>query len=192
MKRTIVAVLMICQAALYAKPVEVLIDTSGSMSGREAEVLALAENLFAYSRKHGSVVGLTLFSDDTIRLNRVPDSVLMGGGTNLTGALQELNADRKNMRALIVITDGMPNDAASAKAQMDRMRRSGIKICGAYIGKSGNANAGRDFLEKNVDVFVSDSSAHEALKSCFDRAEIKDAVKATYEEKIKKIPDGGW
>lgn len=118
------------------------IDCSGSMAGQKLEQAKRGAEDFANSAVvAGYAVGLVEFSDEA-RVTCVPQStrltlatrlnaLVASGGTNLTSALvlaaSNLARERAE-RAIVVVTDGMPNDPPGALRAAKAASESGIRI----------------------------------------------------------------
>ena len=165
---------------VLANEVEVVIDTSGSMSGREREVLGVLQSLL--QKKDSNKIGITLFNNTTQRISHVPKKLTMHGGTNLTGALNE--AKRHNPKSIIILTDGRPNNEKSAAAKMQELRDQKIVICSAYIG-DGKAPS---LLQKYSDEVFTVKDINDSLNKCLAIPKIKKLIVPAPEESTPAIP----
>ena len=124
-----------------------IVDVSGSMQtcdapGGRSRYAAACGELAKLQADHPGKVGVIAFSS-TVEF--VPGGVppMLGGGTNLTAALEyALIVD--GLAQLVVISDGEPNDEASALAAARRFRESTISC--VYVGPEGGDGAA--FLAK--------------------------------------------
>lgn len=134
-----------------------LIDCSGSMAGYKLEQAKSGAVDFAEDAlRKDYLVGLIEFADtasclceptqDISSLRRNIQSLLVDGGTNMTDALQ-LGVERlaliNGMRAIVVVTDGMPNDPTGVLSVARRAKDNGIEIIAI-----GTDDADRGFLSK--------------------------------------------
>jgi len=128
--------------------VVVLVDVSGSMhtcdsrGGRSRYDVALDE-LAALQNGMPGKIAILAFSDSTLF---VPSGAppMLGGSTNLAGALRFARmADTGDVR-FVIVSDGQPDDAAGALAEAAKFR--GL-IDVVYVGPEDHAS-GRDFLTR--------------------------------------------
>lgn len=134
-----------------------VMDTSGSMSGQGIQEAIRAALSFLDNTNADAVkVGLIEFGNRTgIVQNLTPDlnkvrgavrSMQANGGTPLTEGLEAAEREMAQIeqnRVLIVLTDGCPNNANSALAVGDRLKRSGVRIIAIGVG-----SADHDFLRR--------------------------------------------
>lgn len=118
----------------------VIVDTSGSMSGRPYE--QACEELRKLQASLPGQVAVISFSDRPVFCpGGVPH--YSGGGTNLARALAFIHvADGCEMR-FVVISDGYPDDAQAALREAGKFTS---RIDTVYIGPEGGPGA--DFLRK--------------------------------------------
>ena len=171
---------LVAVATLMANNIEVLVDTSGSMKGREQEVKETIKDI----AKRKSDIGITLFNDNTKRVNSTNiTNLTMNGGTNLSGALLEVEKSY-NPKGIIVITDGRPNDANKTKQIMQKLRQKNIVICSAYIGKGTIPIILRD----NSDVAFTIKNINDSINKCFTSPELQQVIKPVVKIETKKLP----
>ena len=164
---------------ILANEVEVVIDTSGSMGGREKEVLSVLQSLL--QKKDSDKIGITLFSNTTQRISHLPKKLTMKGGTNLTGALNE--AQKHSPKSVIIFTDGRPNNEKSAATKMQELREKKIVICSAYIG-DGKAPS---LLQKYSDEVFTIKDINRSLNKCLAIPRIKNLIVPAPEESTPAI-----
>lgn len=170
---------LIAVATLMANNIEVLVDTSGSMKGREKEVIEVIKNI----KNKKSDIGITLFNNVTKRVNSNNiTNFIMSGGTNLSGALIEV--EKYNPKGIIVITDGRPNDANKTKQIMQELRQKNIVICSTYIGKGTIPTILRD----NSDVAFTIKNINDSINKCFTSPELQQVIKPVVKVETKKLP----
>lgn len=134
-----------------------LVDCSSSMSGskiKQATDGALAFATNAFQKQYS--VGLIAFSSyaevfcrpqnslDTIA--DMTQRLTAGGSTNMTAAIEQASAELNNgggIRAMVIVTDGVPDNQRTA---LDAARRA--KECGIDIIVIGTDDADRAFLEQ--------------------------------------------
>jgi len=135
-----------------------LVDCSGSMgTGTKLEQARSGASAFALDAfGQGYSVGLIQFSDEATLLCaptrdisdlRIPiKNLTIGGGTNMTHALQ-LAMDKlslmNGLRAIVVVTDGIPDSRATALNMAQRAKEKGIEII-----PRGTDDADQDFLNQ--------------------------------------------
>ncbi|RLF38548.1 MAG: hypothetical protein DRN12_08250 [Thermoplasmata archaeon] len=137
--------------------VYLLLDCSGSMEGQKlAQAKRGAINFAEDARGKGYAVGLIKFSSTATHLcepqqkisalNQYLERMTAGGGTNMTDAillaLQKMS-DRKGYRAMVIVTDGMPDSQETASDAAREAKANGIDIL-----TIGTDDADRDFLAK--------------------------------------------
>jgi Mg-chelatase subunit ChlD len=137
--------------------VYLLLDTSGSMEGQKlAQAKRGAINFAEDARSKGYAVGLIQFSStathlcepqrDISVLNQYLERIYADGSTNMTDvillALQRMS-DRKGYRAVVIVTDGMPDSQETALEAAQEAKANGIDIL-----TIGTDDADRDFLAK--------------------------------------------
>jgi Mg-chelatase subunit ChlD len=137
--------------------VYLLLDTSGSMEGQKlVQAKRGAINFADDARSKGYAVGLIQFSSTTTHLcepqhdisvlNQYLERIYAGGSTNMTDAillaLQKMS-DRKGYRAVVIVTDGMPDSQETALEAAQEAKANGIDIL-----TIGTDDADRDFLAK--------------------------------------------
>lgn len=124
-----------------------LVDCSDSMSESLPEAVAGASKFFRDAMEKRYHVGLIRFSSDaSLSLNPTRDlsamesalrSLSVDGSTNMTGAI-DLAAHCLSIgtfpRAMVVVTDGCPDNEATALAAADRARKAGIDIIAIGTG----------------------------------------------------------
>ncbi|MGO8741703.1 MAG: vWA domain-containing protein [Limisphaerales bacterium] len=134
-----------------------LIDSSGSMAGNKLEQAQSGAVRFAVDAlDKGYLIGLIQFGNSAIRLcestrdvsslRRHIQNLTADGGTNMTAAMQlavEELTGVNGMRAIVVVTDGMPDNPATVLSVAQRAKESGIEIIAI-----GTDDADRDFLNK--------------------------------------------
>ena len=120
----------------------ILLDVSDSMSGDELKFAkAGAKEFVSIATKKGYHVGLIAFesvanllaeaTQSTHKLNAQIDRLSCGLSTNMTEALQlgiQQLQEKKGTRVLWMVTDGYPDDRASALNMGSRAKAQGIDI----------------------------------------------------------------
>ena len=137
--------------------VYLLLDTSGSMEGQNlVQAKRGAINFAEDARSKGYARGLIQFSStathlcepqrDILVLNQYLERIYADGSTNMTDAillaLQKMS-DRKGYRAVVIVTDGMPDSQETALEAAQEAKANGIDIL-----TIGTDDADRDFLAK--------------------------------------------
>ena len=126
------------------------------MSGSLAQAKLGASGFAQEAQRGGHAVGLIRFDSDAAHiaspqrtmaeLGTSIDSLVIGGSTNLTAAISlavhHLPA-RGSERVIYIVTDGMPDDPASALEAASMAKRQGIKIM--TLGTDG---ADKNYLAK--------------------------------------------
>ena len=136
----------------------ILLDCSSSMDrSRKLRLAKSGASEFADSAiSKGYEVGLIQFADeawtaappsaDAARLRRAAADACARGSTNMADAFsragQDFDHDRA-ARALVLVTDGMPDDPPAALAAADRLKQRGVEIITV-----GTEDADHTFLEK--------------------------------------------
>lgn len=177
--KTLAFIPLIAVATLMANNIEVLVDTSGSMKGREKEVIEAIE----YIKNKKSDIGITLFNNNTkrVNLNNITN-LKMNGGTNLSGALVEV--EKNNPKGIIVITDGKPNDVNKTKQIMQKLRQKNIVICSAYIGQGIIPN----ILKQNSDAAFTIKNINDSINKCFTTPKLQQVIQPVIKVETKKLP----
>ncbi len=137
--------------------VMIVMDTSGSMAARvlggtrtQQQIANEGAALAIRSLDKNDLVGVTAFDDDSRRVillqrNEAPEikarevlSLSPGGGTNLPPALQDaweqLKAVDAQVKHVIVLSDGMSNNAQRVPFMADQMAKEGIKVSAIAVG----------------------------------------------------------
>ena len=136
--------------------VALVIDRSGSMSGekirqarRAAKMLVsrLSDrdqiSIVTYSSDYAVDLPLTRLEGQRNRINRVIDEILDGGGTNLSGGLQEglrtlRHAGAAVARRLILLSDGNANQGITDPTAIGELaaeaRRNGVTVSTLGVG----------------------------------------------------------
>jgi Mg-chelatase subunit ChlD len=122
--------------------VYILLDCSSSMEGQKLVQAKRGVINFAEDAcDKGYAVGLIKFSSTAIHLcetqqdisalNQYLERMTAGGTTNMTDgillALQKMG-DRKGYRAMVIVTDGMPNSQGTALEAAQEAKANGIDI----------------------------------------------------------------
>ena len=119
-----------------------VMDCSGSMAGDKlAQAKRGAEDFARSALRGGYLIGVVAFGDDAhiatgpeateVILHSALASLTAGGGTNLTAGLTLAASnleDRRTQRAIVVVTDGQPNDRESALVVARAASQAGIRI----------------------------------------------------------------
>jgi Mg-chelatase subunit ChlD len=137
--------------------VYLLLDTSGSMEGQKlVQAKRGAINFAEDARSKGYTGGLIQFGStvtylcepqhDISVLNQYLERIYADGSTNMTDAillaLQKMS-DRKGYRAMVIVTDGMPDSQETALDAAQEAKANGIDIL-----TIGTDDADSDFLAK--------------------------------------------
>jgi Mg-chelatase subunit ChlD len=123
------------------KAVLLLIDTSGSMAGDKVLQAKNGANDFCKSAiGRGYCTGLAVFGDraamvcdPTVETDDFERKVaalrvgIVGSGTNLTAGL-DLAGKFKKLTAVVVVTDGQPNNPKSALQSAAVLKQNGVEI----------------------------------------------------------------
>lgn len=133
-----------------------LIDCSGSMAGEKLEQAKRGGVDFARGAvAKGYMLGLITFDDEahlrcepagSAALENALSEIRVAGSTNMTAALSLATEKLRNKganRAVILITDGAPDDAPSAIAAAEEMKKNGVDII-----TIGTFDANADFLAR--------------------------------------------
>lgn len=137
--------------------VYLVVDCSGSMEGNclnQAKRGAI--NFAKEARTRGYSVGLIKFANDAIHLSEPKreisalfptiNNMSADGTTNMSEAIrlavQKLK-DRKGFRAMVIVTDGMPDSPEDARYKAQEAKKKGIDII-----TIGTDDADREFLRK--------------------------------------------
>ena len=137
--------------------VYLLLDTSGSMEGQKlVQAKRGAINFADDARSKGYAVGLIQFSStathlcepqhDISVLNQYLERIYADGSTNMTDAILlalQTMSDRKGYRAMVIMTDGMPDSQETALDAAQEAKANGIDIL-----TIGTDDADSDFLAK--------------------------------------------
>ncbi len=121
--------------------IALLFDTSGSMAGSKIKQVKIGAIQFASSAiEKAFSVGVFVFGDrgaavlePTVSFAMIVSKLqelrigTVGSSTNLTAGLQ-LCAEVPCLHAVVVVTDGMPNDPASALGVAGTLKSSGVEI----------------------------------------------------------------
>ncbi len=136
----------------------VLVDTSGSMAGNKLWQAQNGTVHFAQDsvRKRYSVAVVTFADSTTIvcpasqdidQLRASLKSISIDGGTDMTRAIETGTTLLLGLHppggVLVLVTDGQPNNAATALAAAERAKQQGITIL-----TIGTDDADRDFLAR--------------------------------------------
>ena len=119
-----------------------VIDCSFSMSGDKlAQAKKGAVDFSREAKDKGYTVGIVQFAtrathicephEDLSLLQRHVNELKVGGTTNMADGIRLATsklADRSRARAMVVVTDGQPNDQRAALAAADDAKRRGIDI----------------------------------------------------------------
>ncbi len=137
-----------------------LIDCSGSMAGEKlADAKQGATEFARDAQLRGYLVGLIAFGNDAelvcepaASLEWLGDriaSISAGGSTNLAAALQlaSRHLPHAGCRAMVVVTDGVPDDPCAALGAAEEAKRDGVDIV-----TIGTDDADREFLRKLASV----------------------------------------
>ena len=127
----------------------VIVDTSGSMAandsrGRKSRYEVALEELAKLQASMPGKVAVVAFSDS---VEFVPGGVpmLMGGGTDLAGALRFARlADGAGMR-FVVVSDGIADDPDAAIYETGLFE---APISSVYVGPENDRDGGRAFLQR--------------------------------------------
>lgn len=131
--------------------VSLVIDGSGSMSGRKIELAVQAAATLVETNRHLDVVtALMAFAGDRVMTLKTHDqpwsqqvrerlaSVTANGGTPMTDALWRAGCGllrrRESRKLLFLITDGLPNDPEGAVEVSQMLQRAGVEVYGLGIG----------------------------------------------------------
>lgn len=147
-----------------------LIDVSGSMRGGKIEeakkaCIKLIQNTLDLSIHRLGIISFGDYIQDLCKLTQnkgelmyAIDRIVVGGGTNMSGAISQANdelANSKNKKAIIIITDGAPNNKTATNKSAQIAQSNNIAI--ATIGVQGSDNSylrqlsGDDNLSFEVD-----------------------------------------
>ncbi len=119
-----------------------LIDCSSSMSG--SKIMQATEGALSFAAdafKKQYSIGLIAFASEAQILCRAEDnldviaskthSLAASGGTNMTDAIERATAelqDTEGIRAIVIVTDGMPDNQHTALVAAKRAKSSAIDI----------------------------------------------------------------
>jgi Mg-chelatase subunit ChlD len=165
MKTIFVFLLLICSPKVIAQCLQldlvILADISGSVSGKEHFIVGAVYNFTNKFKGTDVHVSLVTFAESSNVQFHLGDSVafiiMAGGNTDLTGgihaSIEELYGyGRAGYRKMIVlISDGAPDSAISAKRAVSEAKRMGIGVCGVLINSS---SAIPSFMKEIADVYV--------------------------------------
>jgi hypothetical protein len=159
-----------------------LIDGSGSMKGKEKEIKTMTRELL---NKHNDI-DIYLFNDTIKAIEKKDiDDIDLSGGTNLSFALEYLMKKKRFPKALILLTDGRPNNAKKVDQAIKKLKNhSKTVICSSFIG-DGNKP---EILTKISDVSIVQSSLTASLGECLNHAKIKEALPFSFREETEKLP----
>lgn len=112
---------------------DVLLDISGSMAPFAQKLTEISHQIL----KKFPDSKLFLFNN-TVHVISVPEKlgklIQPRGGTDFALVFEKVYKESA-APALILLTDGMPNDEAKAKDKALMVRRRGVKICSCYVGE---------------------------------------------------------
>ncbi len=157
-----------------------LIDGSGSMKGHVHEIKKMTKELL---EKHKDV-DIYLFNNKVTAIKKdAIDQIKVAGETDLSYALETL-AKRSKPKALILLTDGRPNDPKKVQEAVKKLKKvSKTVICSSFIG-NGNKP---DILKEISDVSIVQSSLEASLGECLNNAKIKNALPFSFKEVTKEL-----
>jgi Mg-chelatase subunit ChlD len=149
------------ESLLPARPYSVssvcflVVDCSGSMQGKKLHQAASGARRFACdARRIGYEIGLISFDSsarvlsepmsDAGRLEAALQQLAADGGTNMAAAIllaHNALSHRKGTRALVLVTDGAPDDRARTLMAARKAKESGIQVLAI-----GTDDADKEFL----------------------------------------------
>jgi len=154
-----------------------LIDTSGSMKSKVAEVKKFAKMVLDKQKN----AKLYYFNDNFGEIERGKiDTLKADGGTNLTQAFDRLSSMKERPKAIVLMTDGSPNDPNKAYQKAMKLKKEGVVICSAYIGNGNKPKVLKDIS----DVSIISDSLKASLDSCLNSAKVKEVLPFSFKENI--------
>ncbi len=177
LKLTLISMMLSCVIWAETTNVSLLIDTSGSMKGKESEIKSFVFKVM----KEQKDMDIFLFNNDVKKVDKnKPLKIYPKGGTNLSYALSKVAND--DTKAIILITDGEPSSPKRVLKEVEKLKAKKTVICSSFIG---NNSRRPEILEKISDVFLVNESLKGSLDECLSNAKIKKVLQPSYEEKIK-------
>ncbi len=177
---SLAAASVLISAAYADRGVAFLIDGSGSMKSHKAEIQKVAKELFKTYKQDATVY---LFNDTIKQIDKSDiDKIELKGGTRLSNALEYLHGQKEPPVAVVLITDGHPNDEKETLRAAKKLKDDKAVICSSYIGGGSKPKV----LDQISDVSIIDSSLQASLDSCLNNAKVKEALKAIYLDDTKE------
>lgn len=164
-------------------PPDLVIDISGSMAPHASAIIAMSEKILAmYSDSK-----VFLFNDfvQIITPNHKLSRVKPNGGTDLGQALRVVYKE-STAPAIILVTDGKPDDENVARKEGLKLKAKGITVCSCYVGEG----AIPQILTDISDSFITGQALESSVKQCLQRLKAKGIVDPEREidiEGLKKM-----
>lgn len=144
---------------LYAASPDVAYDVSGSMAPFVAGMSKMMHELYA---KYPSAK-VFLFNDTTRVVTSIDKlkQITIGGGTDYYQMFQKV-AKESNAPALVLVSDGAPNNPDTALAGVELLRKKNVKICTVFVGNGPIPQVFRAISDVQIQVMT----LSESLKRC--------------------------
>jgi uncharacterized protein with von Willebrand factor type A (vWA) domain len=165
--RIVAFMALVFTQTLMATDIAMLVDTSGSMSGKESSLERLVDTIWQKSYD----IEAYSFADGVSEIKRhKPYNIRIGGYTNLSGAIAEV-VGQTSLKVLVIMTDGMPNNPQMVQNVVRHLKHK-PKICSVYVG----TGAVPEVLHEISDVVLEEKHIEKSLDRCLMQSPIINAL----------------